>query len=134
MITFARALHAAQTTIQKAEEMGVKITVSIVDAYGIEIVTLKMDNALPVSPEFARTKAYTSAVLRLPTAGVAQYAIPGQPFYGTASLLGGKFNVIPGGLPVSLDGKVVGAVGVGGSHDVAQDVTLAEACVSALTQ
>lgn len=127
MLTLEKALQAAQSSIEEAKKLGITISVSIVDASGIEVVGLKMDNTLPVSPDFAFAKAYTSATLQLPTAGIAEYAVAGKPYYGTTSLFEGKFTVIAGGFPIEEDGKVIGGIGVGGSHDVNQDVVCAQA-------
>lgn len=130
MLTLETALLAAQKAIEEARNLGATISVSIVDEYGIQIVALKMDASLPVSPDFAHAKAFTSATLRLPTAGIAEYAVAGKPYYGTTSLSEGRFTVIAGGLPIEKDGKVIGGIGVGGSHDVNQDVQCAQAGLS----
>ena len=127
MLTLEKALQAAHSAIEEAKKLGTTISVSIVDGSGIEVVLLKMDSALPVSPEFAHAKAYTSATLRLPTAGIAEYAVAGKPYYGTTSSFSGKFMVIAGGLPIQEGDQVIGGIGVGGSHDVTQDVACAEA-------
>lgn len=133
MLTLNLALLAAQKAVEEAQKLGVTISISVVDEYGIQIVALKMDSSFPVSPDFAHAKAYTSATLRLPTAGLAEYAVAGKPYYGTTSLEHGKFTVIAGGLPIEKDGKVIGGIGVGGSHDVGQDVQCAQAALSVFT-
>ena len=92
-----------------------------------------MNDSLLVSPDFAHAKAYTAATLQLPTEGIAEYAVPGKAYYGTTSVFGGKFMVIPGGLPIQKDGKTIGAIGVGGSHDVERDVTCANAGLTAIS-
>ncbi|MDQ5951118.1 MAG: hypothetical protein QG639_395 [Patescibacteria group bacterium] len=130
MLTLELAHKAAHAAIEEAKKQGITISVSVVDASGIPVAGLKMDDALPVSPDFAFTKAYTSATLRLPTAGIAEYAVAGKPYYGTTSLLEGKFTVIAGGFPIEKDGKVIGGIGVGGSHDVNQDVACAQAALA----
>lgn len=130
MLTLEVALQAAQKAVEEAKKQGIAVSVSIVDATGIEVVSLKMDGSLPVSPDFAFSKAYTAATLRLPTAGIAEYAVAGKPYYGTTSLSQGKFTVIAGGLPIESNGAVIGGIGVGGSHDVSQDVTCAQAALS----
>jgi uncharacterized protein GlcG (DUF336 family) len=127
MLTLETALQAAHSAIEEAKRLSTTIAVSVVDESGIEVVSLKMDGALPVSPEFSHAKAYTAATLRLPTASIAEYAVAGKPYYGTTSASSGKFMVIAGGIPIQEGDKVIGGIGVGGSHDVTQDVACAEA-------
>lgn len=133
MLTFDQAHKAATAATEKAQELGIAVCVSVVDTHGSVIVTLRMDNSLTISPEFATSKALTAAVIGLPTAGIAEYAGEGKPFQGTESAFGGKLMVIAGGLPVTINGTVVGGIGVGGSHDVSQDVVCAEAALAAIS-
>jgi len=131
MLTLKKANDIALGALKKAKELGLKVSIAVVDDRGTLVVFHKMDGAFPVSPDFALTKAYTSATLRLPTGGMSQYAIPGKPYYGLNSLASGVFTTIAGGVPI-LDGKkVIGGIGVGGSHDVAQDVECAESGLKA---
>lgn len=127
MITLEKALKAIGAAIKKAKELNEKVTVTVVDKYGIMVASQKMDGALVISPKFAMAKAYTSAVLGLATADIAKYASPGQPFYGTTSAFEGEMMVIAGGFPITEKGEVTGAIGVGGSHDVTKDVACAQA-------
>lgn len=132
MITLDKAVKAIEVAIKKAESMGEKVTVCVVDNYGVLIAAQKMDGALVVSPKFAQAKAYTAGVIQLATADIAKYSVPGMPFYGTTSAFEGEMMVIAGGIPVKGDKGVVGAVGVGGSHDVNKDVEIAKVAVDAL--
>ena len=131
MITLDKALKAIDLTIKHAENLKEKVTVAVVDNYGVMVASQKMDGALVISPKFAMAKAYTSGVLCLATADIAKYATPGMPYYGTTSAFEGELMVIPGGIPITVDGKVIGAVGVGGSHDVSKDVECALAGLKA---
>jgi uncharacterized protein GlcG (DUF336 family) len=132
MITLGKALKAINAAIKQAEELKEKITVTVVDKYGVMVAAQKMDGALVISPKFAMAKAYTSAVLCLATADIGKYAIPGMPYYGTTSAFEGELMVISGGIPIVEDDEVVGAIGVGGSHDVTKDVLCAQAGLKAI--
>ncbi len=133
MISSEEALKAIQIAEQKAREFNLAITTCVVDEHGVMIASKKMDDARIVSPDFAYTKAYTAAVLQVSTAVITDADGPGKPFFGTKDILGGRFTVLPGGVPVTRNGKVVGAVGVGGSSDLRQDDACAQTAAQALS-
>lgn len=116
----------------KAKELGVQVSIAVVDQYGDLLAFERMDGAIKISPDFAKTKAYTAGTIGLATADMAPYAEEGKPYFGMASLFGGRLTTIAGGLPIMDGEKLVGGLGVGGSHDVAQDVECAKAGLEAL--
>lgn len=72
-----------------------------------------MPNAKLTSVQTAIDKAFTAAGHRAPTAyNQAKNFIPGGPAYGIHNTNGGRFMLIGGGLPIEVDGVVVGAIGV----------------------
>lgn len=132
MIILAKAKDALEASEKKAKELNIAISTVVVDTHGSVVASSRMDGAIPISPEFAYTKAYTSASLGMPTSGIGEYAIEGKPYFGLASILGGKLTPIPGGLPVKSGSKIIGGVGVGGSTDVSQDALCAQEAVKVL--
>ena len=116
-----------QAGIQKAEAIGVPMVLSVVDQNGDVIETRRMDDALIVSITLAPHKAYTAATVRLATADLAKVSQPGESLYGIDASLP-KVTLVGGGIPLSKDGKVVGAVGVSGGA-VDQDIAVAQAMV-----
>jgi len=132
MIRLNRAVEAMKAAEDKAKELGITISIAVVDDYGVLLAFSRMDGALHVSPRFSQAKARTSAALGLPTSDVAHYAGEDKPYYGVNMAFGGEFMVIAGGLPIKEGEKVAGAVGVGGSLDVNQDVECAKAAVAVL--
>lgn len=133
MISLHKAKKALEASEAKAKELGITVTTVIVDGSGLIIASSRMDNALPVSPRFAFTKAFTAAVLRMPTNVLADFAIPGKPYFGITSIYGGEFTTIPGGIPIQMEKAVVGGVGVGGGEPP-QDVQCAEAALKVLSE
>lgn len=121
-----KALEAAEA---KAQELGAAVSVAIVDEYGDLLAFSRMKGALKISPKFAICKAYTAGTIGLATADIAKYAGEGKPYFGVDSLFGGELTTIAGGIPVMDGEKILGGVGVGGSHDVNQDVECAKAAV-----
>jgi uncharacterized protein GlcG (DUF336 family) len=90
-----------------------------------------MDNAYPGSIDISIKKARTSVLFNgLTTETVYSLAQPGAPFYGIEQTNGGLV-VWGGGVPVYLEGRLIGGVGVsGGSAE--QDVKVATAGVLGL--
>jgi len=134
MMTLAKAHKIIEGSTQKAQELGIKVSTSVVDEHGVIVALHRMDGAFYISPQFATSKAHTSALLGLPSGAIAQYAAPGKPYFGINTAWGGEVLPIDGGLPVKEGEKVIGGVGVGGSLDVAQDAECAEAGLKALAE
>lgn len=124
----ADALIAAG--IQRAGEIGVPMVLAVVDDGGSLLELRRMDDALLVSVELAPHKAITAATVRMATADLAKLAQPGAPLFGIDANIP-NLTVVGGGLPLRLNGVLVGAVGVSGGS-VEQDVDVAQTMVAAL--
>jgi len=127
MMTLNRAQKMIEASETKAKELGIAITTAVVDEHGTLVALSKMNGALLVSPQFAQSKAFTSAHLGVATSGLAEYAQEGNPYFGINTMMNGIFTPIAGGLPVKSDNKVIGGIGVGGSMDPKQDEMCAQA-------
>ena len=122
-----------QAGISRATEIGSPSTISVVDVGGIVIAQARMDGAALCSVELASNKAYTALSCRLATSFIKTIAQPGGDFYGIANGLGGRAIIFPGGVPISIDGQVVGAVGASGGNG-SQDEDVAQAAAKAVSQ
>jgi uncharacterized protein GlcG (DUF336 family) len=116
---------------ERAWELGIPMSIAIVDETGGLRLFSRMDGALPASTELAVSKAFTSAVLRMASHEVGALSQPGGVLYGIQETHGGRIVLFGGGLPLWLRGKGVGAVGVSGGT-VEQDVLVARSVVEAL--
>jgi glc operon protein GlcG len=119
-----RMLDAA---MKRASEMGVPQCISIVDAGGHLLAFTRMDGAFALSIETSLKKAMTAASYGEPTGGLAE----GIDIKLAIATQGRRIN-LPGGLPIIVDGHVIGGIGVG-SGTGAQDLVVAKAAVAALS-
>ena len=98
----------------KASHMAIPMAIAFVDERGGLVFFTYMDGYLPAGTEIAISKAYTSATLQMATSEVGKLAQPGEMLYGIQNMFNGRIVLFGGGLPLYLNGKVVGAVGVSG--------------------
>ena len=87
------------------------VAVAVVDNHGYLVYFERMDNTQTASMDIAVNKAKTAATYRRPTRVFMDVINKGGPATAT---LGGGLTASPGGLPIMVDGKVTGGVGVSG--------------------
>jgi glc operon protein GlcG len=125
-------LKAAQ---QRAAAMKLAMNIAVVDDGGHLLSFARMDGARPASAHTALTKAASAATFRqatgpIPATGETNLLLSlGIPAAAAAN--GGKITMLKGGLPMIVDGQVIGAIGVGGGSGE-QDAEVAEAGIAAL--
>lgn len=112
--------------VEKAHETGIPECISIVDPGGHMICFTKMDGAFVLSIDSSLRKAMTSASYGDPTGNM-----PEGPDIRLAIATDGKRINLPGGLPIIVDGHVIGGIGVG-SGTGAEDLVVAKAGLAAL--
>jgi uncharacterized protein GlcG (DUF336 family) len=118
-----RVISAAE---KKAREIGQPMNIAVADEGGNIVAHVRMDDAWIVSMK----KAYTSHAFDIETKELAKHSQSGGEFFGIHVSNNGKVMIFAGGIPLKLDGKVVGAIGVsGGSGD--QDHAVAAAGAAA---
>src|SRR6266851_743768 len=108
------AKESVERVRAEANKIGVPVTACVVDENGTLVLFERMDNAIPISIDMAQRKAVTAALVGVSTGELATLTQPGQPLWGLTQANGGKYVALGGGVPVKLDGKVIGAVGVSG--------------------
>ena len=126
----------AATTLMKAAKAeartaGVAISVAVVDGGGQLVAFERMDGADLVTITLAQDKAWTALVNRMPTRDLAPLVQPGAEFYGYESIGRGRTIVFAGGMPLELNGVLVGGVGVSGGS-VEQDQRIVDAAIGPL--
>lgn len=130
-VSLADARRVIDAGEAKAVEIGQPMNVAVVDAGGNLVAHVRMDGAWIGSVDIAINKAYTARAFDLPTVDLVELAQPGGQFYGINASNDGKVMIFAGGIPLTRDGHVVGAVGVSGGQGT-QDQAVAEAAAAAL--
>ncbi|MFJ1748879.1 heme-binding protein [Streptomyces sp. NPDC088116] len=97
-----------------AEVAGVPVSVTVLDAGGHLLAFRRDDRAVLISGETSTRKAYTSLQLDAPTADLVDLVKPDGPFHSLPTALDRPLLFIAGGVPVHRDGRLVGALGLGG--------------------
>ncbi|MCT4555352.1 MAG: heme-binding protein [Pelagimonas sp.] len=110
----------------KSEEIGVPMCIAITDEGGNLIAFERMDGGKVTSATIAIDKSFTASAAKKPTHEYGDASQPGAPAYGINAALGGRLMVVGGGLPVIVDGEVVGAIGVSSGTPM-QDREVAQA-------
>jgi glc operon protein GlcG len=135
-LNLAGAELIAASAREKAAALEIKVNIAIVDGGGHLLAFARMDGARPASGYTAITKAVSAATFRqesgtLPAGGEADLLLS-LSIQNAAQASGGKVTTLKGGVPVVVDGQIIGAVGIGGGTGD-QDVTVAKAGITALT-
>ncbi len=125
----AQAIVDAVT--RKARELGVRISVAVVDDGANLKAFLRMDGAEIAGPILAQDKAFTAVAVRCATHELAEFTQPGQPLFGLNAGAGGRLVIYGGGVPLVSDGVVAGGVGVSGCVEVDDDIACATAGAAA---
>ena len=124
-LTHEASLKMLAAGVAKANDLGCKVSLAVVDQSCRLIGFLMMDGARHFSIITTQRKAISSASQRMPTG----YAPEENALSMTVRM--GDFTNVPGGFPITVGGEVIGAVAAGGAT-IEQDVMIAQAALAAL--
>lgn len=112
-LTLEQAERMIDAARRKAEEIGARMGLVVLDVDGRIIAQRKMDGAMFHMPEMAYNKAFTAAFfLRRAEDGAS------SPFFSRAPIVGaGRVATLLGGVPIRKNDQVIGAFGVAGGTD-----------------
>jgi uncharacterized protein GlcG (DUF336 family) len=114
-LTLAMAMRAASAAQTRAQELGTPITVSVVDDAGRLVLCARGDGTGFLTPETSRGKAMAAAAFRRSTKELVDLAREHPAFWNAVpGLVPGQLLPSTGAVPISRDGRVIGAVGCGG--------------------
>ena len=118
-----RVIAAAE---KKAADIGQPMNIAVADAGGNLVSHVRMDDAWIGSIDISINKAFTARAFDIATKDLATPSQPGGQFFGIDASNHGRVMIFAGGIPLTRDGRVVGAIGVSGGSG-AQDQAVAEA-------
>ncbi len=131
-IDLDQAHKAIGAAVERAQELGCKMDIAIVDAGANLKAFVRMDGAWLGSIDIAMKKARTARYFDMNTGVIGELSQPGGSLYNIEHSNGGLIT-FPGGVPIkNAAGEVIGAIGVSGSS-VENDHDVAEAGVRALS-
>jgi uncharacterized protein GlcG (DUF336 family) len=129
-ISLAEARMIIDGAIAHAREKNLRLGVVVLDASGDMVVGEHMDGAPGRNIMFAEGKAYASVMYRTTSATLSKlYKTRPDRYFGIQNMYGNKVYLVDGGLPLVVDGKLVGAVGVAGTPG--EDEECAQAGIAA---
>lgn len=124
-MTLSLAKNLAQIVEKKASEIGVNAVVAVSDEGANTVLVECMDNSYIASYDIAKNKAFTVVSLKMPTSELKKLAQPGSSLYGIQFTNEGKIVIFGGGVPLKVNGRIIGGLGVSGGSEE-QDTFLAE--------
>jgi len=132
-LTQSDASFLVEHAVEAATEMGVAVTVAVVEASGVTVALLRMDDTKLASVCVAEGKAWTSALFQRASSDYGPTTAPGSIGYGLQNAFPGKLVPMIGGQPVFAHGVCIGGVGVSGASGE-QDDGIAKAATAALAK
>ena len=127
VITIELARQLAAVAEREIAKNSYQMYVAIVDESGVPIFVERVNDAQPGSYEVAIAKARTAALYRRPSKAFDDMVRSGS----TTLLSIPQITTVEGGVPLTYEGKVIGAVGLSGGSAV-QDGSVAQAVADAL--
>lgn len=114
---------------KKSKEMGIPMCIAVCDESGNLKSFVRMDGAKITSIDIAIDKAYTASAAQRQTKDYNEMAVPGKPAFGIHTTNNGRFTIIGGGIPLKIDGEIIGSVGISGGSAL-DDQEVAEAAIA----
>ena len=127
-ITLEQAKKAMAGAEAEAKKNNWPVVIVILDSGGQLVMLQRLDNTQWGSVEVAKEKARSAVALRRPTKALQDLIAQGG---ANLRLLNIGYSVLEGGIPIIVDGKIIGSIGVSGVTSQ-QDAQIAQAGIDAL--
>jgi uncharacterized protein GlcG (DUF336 family) len=128
-VTLEQAKKVVAAAVTEAKKLPYRYVFAVVDPAGQLVYFERMDSAPTSSIEVAIGKAWSAATFKRPSKAFFDAMEAGHSFFGQ---LDPRIVASPGGLPLMLDGKIVGAIGVSGGPNGLFDMAAAQVGVDEL--
>jgi glc operon protein GlcG len=126
ILTLAGARAVAAAAEAEAAKGGATPAIAIVDDGGHVLLVVRPETTFAAAAEVSVDKARTAAIFRKETLAL-ENAVNG----GRYALLGvGVMTPLMGGVPIVVDGQIVGAIGISGAKSQQQDDAIAHAAAT----
>ena len=132
-LTLSDARRIIQAGEKKAAELKIPYNIAVVDAGGALISHVRMDGAWLGSIDISINKAFTARAFDMSTDELSKASQSGESLFGINTTNSDKIVIFGGGMPVKVDGAVIGAVGASGGS-VENDIKVVEAAVGAFSK
>ena len=127
-LTLDGARHAISAAVTQAHKNHAGGVIAVVDDGGNLMALERVDGTFAAGANIAIGKARTAALFQKPTRAFEEIIAKGR----TAMVALTDFTPLQGGVPISVDGQIVGAVGVSGAASAQQDEELAMTAAAAV--
>jgi len=124
-MTLKLAKKLAEKVEAEAAKIGVNAVVAVSNSGARPVLVECMDDSYIASYDVAFQKAYTVVALKMSTIQLKSLSQPNQPLYGIQFTNNGQIVIFGGGVPLKVNGKIVGGLGVSGGSEE-QDTYLAD--------
>ncbi len=128
-LTIAGAEKAIGSIVAEAKKRNTTGAIAVVDDGGNLMAVERIDGTFAAGGLISIGKARTAALFKKPTSFFEDLINKGR----TAMTTVGDFTPLKGGVPITVDGAIVGAVGVSGASSAAEDEELATIGAAAVT-
>jgi uncharacterized protein GlcG (DUF336 family) len=125
------ATKAIQAAVDFCKKDGYRVTATVVDRAGVVRAAARFDGAGPHTVESSRKKAFTAASLRRATSELADLMAK-TPTLQALRDMDRNILILGGGLPIEINGEMVGGIGVGGAPGAHLDDACAQAGLDAI--
>lgn len=130
-ITLENAKKVAKAAEERAEQIGVPMVISILDASANPVLLYRMQDALLVSIDVAINKAFTAVTNKVATHELTPLLQPGAVLYGLQNTNSNRIVTFGGGYLLMSGDEIIGAIGVSGGA-VSEDMDVASYALKAL--
>jgi uncharacterized protein GlcG (DUF336 family) len=129
IVTLEQAMKMGNAAVAEAKKLNIHVGVTVVDNAGRLVYFMKMDDTRQIGVDLSQGKARTAAATKVPSKAYEDRVAAGGAGLAVLSL---GVTASSGGLPIMMNGKMIGAIGVGGGPTGVLDQQVAQAGLDAL--